>query len=89
MLRRFLKNPLIRTGLTKNTRNVRYVSNLSENEFLSMWEDYQEDMVDKLEEDELSTKVEDFSETAESITIECEEERVFVINRHVANREIW
>ena len=44
---------------------------LSENEFLKLWDDFYEDLTEQLEAETLSNKIEDFEETSEAVSIEC------------------
>ena len=91
---------IIARNLTRNKITIfsrpfiqRYFSikrtELTENEFLNLWEEFYDDLTDKLESETLSNKIEDYQESAEAISIECQNNKVFVINRHTHNKEVW
>ena len=67
----------------------RNFSNLDENQFLNLWEKFQQDLVEELENDELGDGIEDFEDTSEAVSLECGDNGTFVISRHIHNREIW
>ena len=74
--------------LTKSTFTKYGFSTLTEHEFLKKWDSFQQDFVEKLENEELG-QFEDFEDNAETVTVESLDGRVLVLSRHSGNKEIW
>ena len=91
MLSRLLNTTTKPTKHIKNIKVNRHFSStqkLSENEFLNLWDEFQQEFIEKLENEEYG-QFEDYEDNAETVTIESLSGTVMVLSRHSGNKEIW
>lgn len=78
-----VRNPLFKKSHLRN-----FSTDLSEKQFLKLWDEIQEEFLNDLENEKYGP-IEDYQESAETVTVEVSKGRYFVLSRHSGNKEIW